>query len=269
MRFAYDINDNLNAYVSAATGFKATSWNLSRDARPFTSDLPALQAAGLLVPNLSSGTRFAGPEEATVYEIGLKGQFDRASFNLTIFDQSIEGFQSNVFTGTGFQLANAGEQTSFGVEFDGNWYPTDNLQLTFAATWMDPEYDSFVNSSVGDISGTQVPGVHELSAVGSATYTWFLANGSTAFVRGEYLYEDEIQIVENIPSSVATREVNMLNASAGFEMDNGWQFGVWGRNLTDEVWLLSAFPGVAQGGSFNGYPSQPRTYGISIRKSFQ
>ena len=269
LRFAYDITDNLNAYVSAATGFKATSWNLSRDSRPFGADIPALQAVDLTVPNLRAGTRFAGPEEATVYEIGLKGQFDRAAFNLTIFDQTLDDFQSNIFVGTGFQLANAGETTVFGVEFDGNWYPTDNLQLSFAATWLDPEYESFPNSSVGDLSGTTVPGVHELSAVTSATYTWFLANGNTAFVRGEYLYEDDIPVIENVPANLARREVNVVNASAGFAMENGWEFGVWGRNLTDDSWLLQAFPGVAQAGSFNGYPSQPRTYGISIRKSFQ
>lgn len=269
LRFAYDITENLNIYVSAATGFKATSWNLSRDSRPFAADFAALQAAGLTVNNLTAGTRFAGPEEATVYEIGLKGQFDRAAFNFTMFDQSIEGFQSNIFVGTGFQLANAGEQSTFGIEFDANWFPTDSLQLTFAATWLDPEYDSFPNSSVGDLSGTAVPGVHNLSAVTSATYTWFLANGNTAFVRGEYLYEDDIPVIENVPSSLARREVNMVNASAGFEMENGWEFGVWGRNLTDDSWLLQAFPGVAQAGSFNAYPSQPRTYGISIRKSFQ
>ncbi|MFN4226039.1 MAG: TonB-dependent receptor, partial [Hyphomonas sp.] len=37
-RFAYDVSDNVNVYISYATGFKATSWNLSRDSRPFASD---------------------------------------------------------------------------------------------------------------------------------------------------------------------------------------------------------------------------------------
>ena len=269
IRFAYDITDNLNGYVSAATGFKATSWNLSRDSRPIAADIPALQAVDVALPTVRPGTRLAGPEEATVYEIGLKGQYDRASFNLTIFDQEIEGFQSNIFTGTGFELLNAFQQSVFGVEFDGNWYPTDGLQLTFAATWLDPEYDSFPISAVGDLSGTTPPGIHELSIVTSGTYTWFLANGNTAFVRGEYVYEDDIPVIENVPADIARREVNVLNASAGFSMENGWEFGVWGRNLTDDSYLLSAFPGVAQAGSFNGYPSQPRTYGISIRKAFQ
>ncbi|MEL7310204.1 MAG: TonB-dependent receptor [Pseudomonadota bacterium] len=275
VRFAYDLTDSLNFYVSYGTGFKSTSWNLSRDARPLITDEAALIAAGITIPNnnpvtrdAAFGTRFAGPEETEVIEAGLKGQFDRGSFAFTIFDQSIEGFQSNVFTGTGFNLVNAGEQSAFGAEFESTWFPTDNLQLNWALTWLDPEYDDFPESSVGDLTGTTPPGIHEISTSISGTYTWDLASGWTAFVRGDYLYEDEVPIVENVPAALASREVSLLNASFGFASPNGWNFGVWGRNLTDDQFLQSAFPTVAQAGSFNGYPNQPRTFGITIRKDF-
>ena len=49
-------------YARAGTGFKATSWNLSRDSKPFAYDIPPLLQAGLGVPNLMPGTRYAGPE---------------------------------------------------------------------------------------------------------------------------------------------------------------------------------------------------------------
>ncbi|MEM7613016.1 MAG: TonB-dependent receptor [Pseudomonadota bacterium] len=267
-RLAYDVTDSMNVYLSAATGYKATSFNLSRDARPLPGDVIALQAAGLGVPNLTAGTRFAGPEESTVYELGLKTQFERGALNIAVFDQSIEGFQSNIFIGTGFQLLNAGEQSTFGVEFDGTFYPTDNLELTLAATWMDPEYDSFPVSSVGDLTGETPAGIHALSAVTTATYNWDMAGGRTAFVRAEYVYDDDIQIVDNIPESIASRGTSTVNASTGISTPNGWDFRLWARNLTNDEYLLSAFPGVAQTGSFNGYPNAPRTYGLSIRKQF-
>ncbi len=276
VRLAQDLSDNMNLYVSAATGYKASTFNLSRDARPLAADIPALEAAGLTAatPNLNAGTRFANPEESTVYELGLKAQFDRGAFNIAIFDQTIDGFQSNIFVGTGFQLANAGEQAAFGIEFDGTWYPTDNLQLTFAATWMDPEYVSFVNSGSpgpngdGDLSGETPAGIHSLSTVTSATYNWDLAGGKTAYVRAEHIYDDKIQVVDNVPESIAARETNSFNASAGVSTPNGWDFRVWGRNITDDEYLYSAFPGVAQGGSFNGYPNTPATFGVSVRKVF-
>ena len=34
LRLAYKVNENFNAYATYATGFKASSWNLSRDSRP-------------------------------------------------------------------------------------------------------------------------------------------------------------------------------------------------------------------------------------------
>ena len=268
VRFAADLTDNLNGYISYATGFKSTSWNLSRDSRPFEEDRAALEAAGLIAPGQDLGTRFAGPEETEVIELGLKGRYDRGSFAFAIFDQSIEGFQSNVFVGTGFNLVSAGEQSTVGAEIETLWFATDNLQFTVAATWLDPEFDSFTMSSVGDLSGTTPPGVHELSASFAATYNWEFSNGWTGFIRGDYLYEDEVPVTENVPESIASREVSVLNASFGISSPNGWDFGIWGRNLTDDEYLLSAFPTVAQDGSFNGYPSQPMTYGVSIRKSF-
>jgi len=271
-RFSFDVNDDLNLYASAATGFKATSWNLSRDSRIFPSDLAAIQSAGLAVTNLQTGTRFAGPEESTVFELGLKARFEKGALNLAIFDQSIEGFQSNIFTGLGFNLANAGEQSATGFEFDGTYFPTENLQLNLAGTWMDPVYDSFVGAAgvtgPEDLSGTAPAGIHELSIVASGTYTKEMANGWQGFIRGEYLFEDEVRTNENVPAFAGFREVNVLNASFGLSGENGWDVIVWGRNLTDDDYLLSSAPQPFQLGSFLGYANPPRTYGVTVSKDF-
>jgi outer membrane receptor protein involved in Fe transport len=270
-RVAFQATDNINVYASAGTGFKATSWNLSRDSRPFAADFPALYAAGLAVPNMTAGTRYAGPEETTVYELGFKGQWARTQLNVAIFDQSIEGFQSNIFTGTGFVLANAGEQSAKGIEVDALWNPIDALRLTFSGTWLDPKYDYFpVAEGVGgsvDLTGTTPPGIHEFSMNTAAT--WYFDLGSLeAFIRGEYIYQDEVPVVENVPPEVASREVSMLNASMGIGFSNGLELMFWGRNLTDDEFLQTAFPGVAQAGTYNGYPNQPRTYGVTLRARF-
>src|SRR3546814_1636077 len=41
VRAAYELTDTVNIYATYATGFKASSINLSRDSRPLASDLPA------------------------------------------------------------------------------------------------------------------------------------------------------------------------------------------------------------------------------------
>lgn len=275
-RFAYDLTDRLNAYVSAGTGFKATSWNLSRDSRPLAADIPALEAAGLTVPNLVPGTRFADPEDSTLYEVGLKGQFDMWTFNLAIFNQEIENFQENVFQGTGFVLTNAGKQSTTGVEIDVLWSLTDNFDWFIAGTFLDPTYDDYTGApGVGgpvDLSGTKVPGVSETSINTWARYSFDLGASMSGFVRAEYYYESEVQVISNVPESVASREVGMVNASAGLRWDNGFEVMLWGRNLTDDEFLQSAFPttfqNLAQPFSYSGYPNQPRTWGVTLRKYF-
>tara|TARA_R110001583_G_scaffold41411_7_gene131792 strand:+ start:5548 stop:8007 length:2460 start_codon:yes stop_codon:yes gene_type:complete len=267
MRLSYELNQNINLFATAATGFKASSWNLSRYSSPFVTDQTAVEGAGLQQPNQNYGGRYASPEEATVYELGMKARFNKGALNVTLFDQTIEGFQSSIFIGTGFVLANAGKQSTQGLEFDSVYNPTENWAFTLAGTFLDPIYDSFQGASglngVVDLSGKKPAGIHERSITAGITYSFELDSGAYGYVRTDYLYESEVQLVENAPKSL-TREVGTFNASAGLNFDNGVSFQLWARNLNNDEYYLSAFPPPIQEGSFNGYPNQPRTFGASV-----
>ena len=290
LRGSYQVSNELNVYLSYATGFKASSVNLSRDSRPLFGDFipgpgrstilapssPILNA-GLAVPNLNTGSRFAGPEEAEVYEIGLKGQWPGWGFNLAVFDQTIEGFQSFLFTGTGFQLNNAGQQSVKGFELDTTINPADGLVLTFAATHLDPVYDSFVDSPVGDLTGARPGGIPSWSLATSATYTHEFGNsGSRLISRIDYSHESNEFINNGLPTFNAAlgndrlfkREVNLVNAAVTLALDNGLEVGAFARNLLDDQYILTVFDGVAQSGTVSGYPSGPRTYGGVVRFKF-
>ena len=281
VRLAYDLTSEINVYAGVSTGFKATSWNLSQDSGPIPADVARLLAAadpvlpnvgfGPGAANFAVGTRFADPEESLVYELGLKGQWDTVSLNMAIFMQEIDGFQSNVFSGTGFNLANAGKQSTDGVEVELTWLPIDGLRIGFAATWLDPLYDSFTGAlgpdGPMDLSGEKPSGIPELSTNTNISYSFDLL-GAYSYVRLEHVYEEDVQVVDNIPSSIAGREVNMVNASAGMSWSNGMEFNLWGRNIFDDEYLLSAFPSVAQAGSISGYPNQPATYGLTLKYNF-
>lgn len=270
LRAAYEVNDNINMYLSYATGFKSTSWNLSRDSRPFGTDTAALVAGGLTQINQNYGTRFAGPEEAKVIELGLKARFNKGAINIAVFDQTIEGFQDNLFLGTGFVLSNAGIQSTKGVELDATYKPVDALTLTFATTILDPKYDEYTsapgpNGTVVDRSGQDVPGIAKFSFATSATYDFDISDSVTGYLRGDYMHESKVKIVSLLRPE---RQVDIFNGAIGINMDNGFGVQVWGRNLFDNEHLISAFPGVIQAGTVNGYPSQPTTYGVSLRKEF-
>ena len=271
LRLSHELNSNINIFATAATGFKASSWNLSRDTRPFAADRNAIEAAGLNQPNQTYGTRFAGPETSTVYELGMKARFKQGAFNITLFDQTIDGFQSSIFIGTGFVLANAGKQATKGIEFDSVYRPTDSLSLTLAGTFLDPVYKSFVGATglngPVDLSGEKPAGIHEESITAGITYNFEFDNGMFGYARVDYLYESETQLVENVPEFL-TRQVNTVGASIGLNITDDLSVQVWGRNLNNDEYFYSSFPPPIQSGSFNAYPSQPRTYGISVAYDF-
>tara|TARA_B100000029_G_scaffold280331_1_gene274460 strand:+ start:16631 stop:19285 length:2655 start_codon:yes stop_codon:yes gene_type:complete len=294
LRASFEITPELNTYFTYATGFKASSVNLSRDSRPLFGDyipatvpagVPAVVAgsqflspsspirdAGLPITNLTTGSRFAGPEDAKVYEIGLKGNYPGISFNLALFDQSIEGFQSFLFTGTGFALANAGEQSTRGFEFDTVITPVDPLAFTFALTYLDATYDDFPNAQVGDLTGARPGGIPEFSIATSATYTHdFGASGNSLIGRVDYSHESNVFInngLQTIRDNNFRREVNLVNASLTLALANGFEVTGFVRNAFNERYILTVFPSVAQQGSVSGYPNAPRTYGGTVRFKF-
>ena len=287
LSLAYQVTDSLNTYARYATGYKGASVNLSRDSRPSPADFGAIQAAGLGLPNLVPGSRFAGPEDSTLYEIGVKADWGRlASANLAFFKQEIEGFQSNLFTGTGFFLANAGKQSVQGFEFEGMVRPVDPFTLSLAVTYLDAQYDSFNLSAFGDLSGTTPAGFTPLSVTFGASYEHEFASGDQLILRSDFHYEAPFRLVEGLPNLVvrnpvsgqvvtvepalaAAREfeqdVNDLNASITYAMQNGLELSVWGRNLLDDRYIRQIFDSPAQIGSISGYPNQPRTYGVAAR----
>ncbi|MCF6194593.1 MAG: TonB-dependent receptor, partial [Kangiellaceae bacterium] len=277
IRLAYELNENVNVFATTSTGFKATSWDLGRNGLPFAADQAALATAGVSRGDQTFGTRFAKPEDSEVFEIGIKTRFEKGAFNITIFDQTIENFQSSIFAGTAFVLSNAGQQNTKGLEFDAVYRPTENWTLTLAGSLLDPVFDSFVQGAgvVGvdspsgaiDQTGERPTGVHEQSIVAGIKYNFDLANGTYAYIRSDYIYESKVRTVRNVPADL-TREVSTVNASAGLNFLNGVNLQLWVRNLNKDEYFQSAFPAPVQGGSFLAYPNQPRTFGASVSYEF-
>jgi iron complex outermembrane receptor protein len=273
LRAAYDFG-NVNTYVSYSTGWKAGAFNLSSDSRP---------------PDASGVGRTAKPENVILYEAGLKSIFRGGYLNLAVFDQAIKGFQSNDYTGTGYSLVNAGKQSTRGVELDVAFVPVNWLALTGAVTYLDPKYNSFaqascvsfdtvrcpVNPATGlmpnsrDLSGQRPAGIPKWSVSTSATVTHNFGNGFSAFLRGEYDYTSPTQLSETTPPELSTWGKKFVNASLGItNKPHKYEVMFWARNLTNSRTILAAFPTVAQSGSYSGFPNQPRTFGLTLRKQF-
>ena len=146
--------------------------------------------------------------------------------------------------------------------------------------------NSFVGSSVGDLSGFQVAGVPELSASFGGQYDREInAAGDRIILNANYHYEAPTQIVDGLPafynprdpSSQAAaiaagrpfrRQIDDVSAGLTYAFNMGLELSVWGRNLLDDRYITTVFDSVAQSQSVSGYPNQPRTYGVAARYRF-
>jgi iron complex outermembrane receptor protein len=299
-RIAYEATKQVRLYANVSTGFKASSINLSRDSRPALADAPALVTAGLASPPTTNvagltitssayGSRFAGPEKSTLFELGLKANWGVASLNVAAFREIIRGFQQEIFTGVGFDLTNAGRESVNGFEVEGAVHPTSELTFTEALTYLKPKYDSYVGSTFGDVSGKTPAGISPISVTLGANYDHPFGNGDHLILRGDWHYESQTQIEDGLLGGVKnnpltqqvisyqggidearpfTRAVSEIDASLTYASRMGLELSVWGRNLTNDRYLTVVFDSPTQTGSVSAYVNQPRTYGVSARYKF-
>jgi outer membrane receptor protein involved in Fe transport len=295
LRLTHDLSESTKVYASHSTGFKPISVNLSVNAT-----------------NIDS--RSADEEYSENLEVGVKHSLINGYINIALFDQKIEGFQSNTFNGQAFELTNAGNQKHRGFELDMKQQLSEEWLLGLSAMYIDAKYldyqrgpcdhvtteaapgvdvivyqsvscdledPSDVTSDLGykNRSGETPAGIHDWSANLNATYSFNVSDAVSSFLRLEYVYESEAAVVENVPAVQEERvggiNIPALRSSKNFNMSMGFNHApsgievmLWGRNLTNHQALLSAFPTTAAPGSYGGYPTAPKTYGLTARATF-
>ena len=284
---AYDASDDTNVYASWSRGFKAGGFNLSANAS-------------------ITGVYEFEPEIATNIELGLKTKlFDNTTrLNVALFKQDLKDFQENIFTGSGFGLANAGKVALKGAELEFAAKPSQMLTVGGAFTYMfESKYDSFnanacypaqpvdagiygsaalvpagrcgrtINATTGlpitvqNSSGTD-RGTPQWIANLNGMLTMPIGN-NVGYLGGSVYYVSEQSYAANQNPIRAVGAITLLNATLGIRAaDGNWNVELWGRNLADEEYTVGNFESVGQPGSVNSYVGDPRTYGISIRKRF-
>ncbi|RYD64576.1 MAG: TonB-dependent receptor, partial [Sphingomonadales bacterium] len=252
-------------------------------------------------------TQFAqvDPEKVDHFEIGAKTQFwDRkATFNITGFWTSIKDYQALVNDGQNTTLrgylANASKVRVRGIEADFSLRPSSRLSLYVNGAYTDHEYVEFTNApcppersgggaapvgspggtagvpgqlspAVCDISGQWLPGISNLAFSYGAEYN---APAKVFNLDGEFYIGGDANSRSKF-SSNASRSIytdingyTLANFRAGFRTDDFNLFG-WVRNAFDEEYfdVLATTPGNT--GLISGQPGDPRTYGITLSKSF-
>ena len=282
-KLTYEYSDSVTVYGGVSTGFKSSSWDLSRDSNPSLAEIAANGFSATNNPlnlNLAiDGLRYTKPEESTVYELGAKIQFANGYLNLTYFDQEVKNFQTSTFVGGGYAFSNAPLQTSNGFEFESLFALSENLTIGLGGIIHDPKYgDGHIVEDV-DLSNTRPSRVSEQRFTASVNYA-FSALGFDNMLSITGLSESEYYTLEN-PNhrevisangmDVSSKDVVNLNLS----MSKGaGTLTVWANNVFDEKWMETTFisPGSDAAGAaaaiFSGYPSAPRTAGVTFSLDF-
>lgn len=288
---SYDVSDTLNVYASYSTGFKPGGFNLSYE---------AVETGVFEFQEENASSWEIGAKGS------LGG--GALNYAVTYFNQEIEDFQAENFVGAGFALDNAGSIEVSGLEFDFLWTPTDRLFFTLGGTYLfesiygeyefapcpdssplfGPVYDptdplfvacatprtnpeTGITSNFNNLSGVD-RGNSDLTASITGTYTHPIGNNHELFVRGEAYHTSDFALVTSLdPRPVANQDAfTLYNASIGFgPTDGAWGIQFWGRNIFDEDYAKGGFPSVGYlGSSFNVYPGDPKTYGVTLRASF-
>jgi iron complex outermembrane receptor protein len=288
---SYDFSDDIHGYATYAKSFKSGGINLS----------------GLPLNSTSTGvdltTQTVKPEKVDHFELGLKTQFldRRITFNAAAFWTEISDYQAtvnnnaiNVIRG---YLANADKVRSRGFEFDSSFRPSRRLNFYVNGAYTDATYRKFVNApcppeltggtatapggvtdpagtpggrspAYCDISGQRLPGVSKWSFSYGGEYN-LPVGGAGAEVYLGYDGNYRSRFSSN-PSPSAYTNINgysLSNVRAGYRKDDFNVFG-WVRNVFEQNYfeLLSTQSGST--GLIVGQPGDPRTYGLTISKSF-
>lgn len=269
---SYTPSDTSMFYISHGTGYKAGGTNTDRIGLGFEATF--------------------GPEDTTTTEIGMKIDFPQNALrlNVSIYNMLVENLQTNTFTGTAFNLQNAGEVQVHGLEAEVYWMPTDTSSLSLIYTDTNATFHDFAkgncqvtnmfhtgaasevtqNAAVGycDRSGDKVGGVPENFLSLNASKTLLFGSGYNVTFGLEYISFSEM-IMNNTNDPFARQAGNdLLNLRMISRMNNGVNAVLWARNVNDTMWHGTSFDAPLQDGKQGAYPFEPRTVGLTLRKNF-
>ena len=216
------------------------------------------------------------PEFTDSFELGLRSTvFGSTNLNVTAFYTQLHDFQLNAFNGFNFITRNVPEVISQGVEFDFRTRLTDQLSIEGGVNYTDAYYDSSVIfnplDGSGVVSGDPLTFAPEWSASGAVSYIQPLGGNLRAlfYLDARYSGEYRTQTLGRNPNGATDQgEYTTFNGRIGIgPEDERWSLEFWGRNLTDELYLHGAFAAPLQN-SIYIFPSEPQTYGVTLRARY-
>ena len=272
LKLSWFPSDDVMVYGSVATGYKSSGLNLSRNDPIFPQVVDA--------------------EESTNYELGIKSELldNTLRLNATLFYTDYDNLQTSGLSDIGFIWLNSEAETS-GVEIESNWLATDNLTVNLSYTHMEPKYGDFENGGCWgfnfwhtggqedprsngdgscDLSGERIYGFPKQFLTVNTNYDFELGANMRGYLYGEYSHKFNYQLDGDPTFEPLQDDYGLLNLRAGLVLDEyNMEIVGWVRNATDEGYITNSQGTLLQDGKLLAYYRDPRTYGVTVRVSFE
>lgn len=277
IKLSYQHDENTLLYTSFGTGYKSGGTNTDRIAEAFD---PVFDA-----------------ETSESFEVGMKKDFPEYALRLNIAGHitKVKDFQLSSFIGNGFNLQNAGDYDTSGIEIETSWLMTDATSVSVNYSFVDAKYATFEQGPCWAVTpwqtGNSDPG-QTLNANGVAEPFCDRANDKplnqpehTAFLQLSHELEisDDIWATASVDynyvgeffSEASNDPLSEVDASSFINArilvtfdEYDFDLLFWGRNITDEESKGAGLAATLQTGKLVNFYIEPATYGVTFRKQF-
>lgn len=278
LKLSYQPDRNTLLYASYGTGYKSGGTNTDR----ITEGFDPIFAA----------------ETSQALEVGIKKDFPAHDlrFNAALHSTKVDDFQANTFAGAGFNLQNAGDYKTSGLEIELIWLPADSVEVNFVYGRVNAEYDNFERGNCWVAytwqTGISDPGQESLDPAAPNPYCnrsggrpggepedyamvkvkkeFSISEDVNSYVVAEFSHTGDIVLDGSNDPLAVQDSYSLLNLRLFMNFDN-YDMDVifWGRNVLNEEYIKHInFNTPLQEGKLNAYVSNPATFGITVRKRF-
>jgi len=285
---SYEASDNVTLNAQAAQGFRLGGVNDPLNI-PLCSPADAAIFGG-----------FQSYEDETLwnYEAGFKSRFSGVTFNAAAFYTDIKDLQTTLDAGSCSSrvVFNVPEAHTAGIEGELSARLAPGFEVGISGSLLEAEFDSTVRDGTGTViggirEGNRLPSVPKFQISLNGTYTYEINEHTDGYFTASFQHvgsrftqasdqeNNPRSFVSGLPfggasganATVVDLELpayEIVNLSAGFELDNGVDFVVYVNNVFDENPLLS-FDRERGGRARLGFSvGQPRIFGMTVRKAF-
>lgn len=257
------------------------SWRASVDWKPAPDSLiyanvtKGYKAGTYPTPPAVSSEQLAPlPQESVLAaEVGFKQslfgrsvQVNGAGFYYNYRDKQISGYRLTAF-GNLPSFVSIPKSSVYGVELTVDWRPVPELTINASGAYLDTkvESDFFTNDPFGrivNVKGEQFPTTPKWTLSNAFEYRFPISDQLDAFAGASARYRSRSVAAFGDDPNFVIKGYTLIDLRAGVEMSDGrWRAEVWGRNVTNEFYVMSVTKVIDTANRLVGMPA---TYGLTL-----